>query len=825
VCLIATELMLITETLPEAQLGSIYQAQLEARGGATPYVFSLSAGSGLPEGLALRGDGRLEGTPIQAGSSQFKVQVESPNGLIASRELTLVVHPAAGQALAISTLVLPEARVNAPYDFQLEASGGDAPYSWSLASGALPAGVVLSPSGIISGTPITAGGAAFTVQVRDWGSPGQLAAANLELIVQPESGTALAVTTSSLPTAEVGLSYSAALQAAGGTTPYAWSLASGTSLPSGLVLTADGQLSGVPSQSGTSTFAVQVQDSSAPGQVATAQLSLAVGARTVSITTSSLPSGQVAQPYSATLAASGGSAPYAFSVSAGSLAPGLQLSASGALTGSPTNAGTFSFTVQVTDGSTPAQVATRSYSLVVTSGTSVTPLGITTAALPSATVGQFYAAQLSAGGGTSPYGWSVTGGALPPGLALSSSGAISGSATVAGQFGFTVTVVESATPQQSASAAFSISVTSTTSTLVITSSSLPSGTAGTPYSHALQASGGAAPYQWSVVSGALPSGLALGSDGVLSGTPSTAGVFEFTVQVADSSTPQQLAQANFTLSIQPAPGQLAITTAALPAATVGVPYSQTFAASGGTPPYAWALASGSLPNGLALSSTGILSGTPTIAGSYSFVVRVQDSAVVAQSASRAYSLNVLANPGSSFSIVTSALPNGTVGLQYNAFIAAAGGTAPYSFALASGVLPAGLTLATDGRLSGTPTISGSFSFVVRATDSSAPALTAERSFTLTVNPAAGQLTITTQALPPGRVGTSYSATLIAVSGTAPYQWILAAGALPAGLSLSAEGTISGTPTAPSNNTFTVQVTDSSTPAKSASRQLELRVLP
>jgi hypothetical protein len=156
---------------------------------------------------------------------------------------------------------------------------------------------------------------------------------------------------------------------------------------------------------------------------------------------------------------------------------------------------------------------------------------------------------------------------------------------------------------------------------ITTTSPLPGGTINVPYSTTLGASGGEPPYNWTVIGGNLPPGLGLSSDGVISGTPTAGGIYNFTVQVAD--TLANTASAMLSITIQT--GGLVITTTQLPAGTVNVPYSANLGASGGTPPYAWSVISGTLPIGLGLDSSGLISGTPTVAGSSNFVVQVQDS--------------------------------------------------------------------------------------------------------------------------------------------------------------------------------------------------------
>jgi hypothetical protein len=163
--------------------------------------------------------------------------------------------------------------------------------------------------------------------------------------------------------------------------------------------------------------------------------------------------------------------------------------------------------------------------------------------------------------------------------------------------------------------------TALTRLAITTAPSLPAGRVGTPYSQTLAARDGASPYTWSLASGSLPPGLSLSSAGVISGTPTTRGTFAFSVKVTDLAVVADTV--DFTIVIS----KLTITTAAaLPAGQVGAQYSQTLAANDGATPYTWSVASGSLPPGLSLSSAGVISGTPTTQGSYTFSIKVTDSA-------------------------------------------------------------------------------------------------------------------------------------------------------------------------------------------------------
>src|SRR6202012_3167431 len=199
-----------------------------------------------------------------------------------------------------------------------------------------------------------------------------------------------------------------------------------------------------------------------------------------------------------------------------------------------------------------------------------------------------YSTTLSATGGTAPYTWSVSG--LPAGLSLGGNGVISGTPTATGTFSVTATVTDSQNPAKTASATIPLSVTAAIAPLTITSTAFAGGTSNQPYSATLSATGGTAPYTWSV--SGLPAGLSLGGNGVISGTPTATGTFSVTATVTDSQNPAKTASATIPLVI--AVPALTITSSTLPSGTDGSAYSGTLQASGGTPAYTWSISIGSL---------------------------------------------------------------------------------------------------------------------------------------------------------------------------------------------------------------------------------------
>jgi subtilisin family serine protease len=249
------------------------------------------------------------------------------------------------------------------------------------------------------------------------------------------------------------------------------------------------------------------------------------------ITTTSLTDGTTGVAYSRSVTATGGTGSYAWSLFSGTLPPGLSITQgtpSATLAGTPTTVGTYNFTLQVADGA--SNTDTQSYTVDVRS-----PVSVTTASLPNGTAGQAYSAGLSATGGTGTYTWSwIT--TPPPWATLNAStGAITGTPPNAGSWSFTVTATDTGNPGRIGSSGLSITINASSAITITTPSPLPAGKVGTFYNQTLAGTGGtAAFYAWSVVGGALPSGLSLGpTTGTISGTPTKPGNFNFTVRLTD----------------------------------------------------------------------------------------------------------------------------------------------------------------------------------------------------------------------------------------------------------------------------------------------------
>jgi hypothetical protein len=363
----------------------------------------------------------------------------------------------------------------------------------------------------------------------------------------------------------------------------------------------------------------------------------------------------------------------------------------------------------------------------------VNPLpSITTASLAAATAGTLYSATLTASGGTNPLKWTITSGTLPAGLSLSTAGSITGIPTAASSGTITFKVTDATGAYDTTAITLTVNPPPA---LTIATTSLPGGTIGTAYNQTLQASGGVPTYTWKITAGSLPAGLSLSSAGVISGVPTgtSTSTSTFTVTVTDSQTPTAATKsASLSITVTEPPLSVTTTSATLAVGSKGTAYSQTLLAIGGTPPYTWSITAGALPPGLSLSnpSTGVISGTPTATGTSTFTVMVTDSVAGTATAS----LSIAINPP--LAITTTSLPGGSTGTAYSTTMTASGGAQPYAWKVATGSLPAGLSINSGtGVISGTPTATGTSNFTITVTDSEVPAVNASASLSIAISTA------------------------------------------------------------------------------------------
>jgi hypothetical protein len=793
-CLLSITLAPTPSSLSPAVGNSPYNQSFTAGGGSGSYTFSESGN--LPVGLSLSPSGLLTGTPEQGGSFSFTVTATDNNNPAQSTSQTYVLNT----ALGFSQAPLPEGTVDATYsqDAFITAVGGSGDYTYSE-TGALPAGMSFSTStGQLSGTPTQAGPFTFTVSATDNQNSGLTGSQTYTLPI------GLALTSSNpLTTIPVGALDTNAFLATGGNAGDSYTYSASGNLPPGMSLSSAGQLTGTPTLAGSYSFTVTAIDDNAPALMGSLDCTLNVG---LQMGPAALPPAALNQSYSQPLFASGGSGSYTFALQAGSsLPPGLSLAALGTqaqLKGTPTQAGTYTFTLTATDQNNSSLTVSQAYTLFI-GGLQVSgPAG----GMTPGTVGIPYSETFSASGGSGSYTFSVAGWSIDSGqggsgsfngLSLSSDGQLTGTPTQTGQYQIVIGATDGtlvgeqvfdlvvfADPQP---------VSTVSGPLTLSPGSLPPAQSGSAYSQTITASGGSpgGTYSYSVA-GALPPGMSLQPNGMLTGTPTQAGIYNFTISAADDSNPTLTGSQQYTLTVvnNGLASTFVTATTNLPQSTLSVASTSGFPSFGvlavqtttgtalvvynGTTPTSFTGCSGdsgTTDNGFLvtlLPTTAIT--TPATLPTDTLTVGSTDGfptsgSLLIETATGLVEVSYTGITGSTFTGCTGGsgtlaigdqvnapismspliLPAGTVSAAYKPYwpkglpdpapyqITASGGTGGYTYQITGGTLPAGISFSSSsGQLTGTPTEAGTFSFVVTATDSAGE--TASQTYSLTILP-------------------------------------------------------------------------------------------
>jgi hypothetical protein len=531
--------------------------------------------------------------------------------------------------------------------------------------------------------------------------------------------------------------------------------------------------------------------------------------------------GAQGEAYSRQLTASGGTAPYTFSILVGSLPAGLSLSSGGLISGSPTSAGVTTFTVQAIDNEGNGGV--RQYSL------SVVNITYLPATLPSGTQARAYSQQLSVSGGTAPYAYSLIG-SLPSGLSLSSTGLISGTPTTNGTFSTSIRATFNG-GEQGINISYTnwvINAVPTYGASTIGPNPLTVGYSSQSYSQQLTFTGDVvgpvtfvqAPTpntfngDGSPYINPLPPGISLSSTGLLSGTidANTFGPKAYLITATDSRQNTVTSELSWViLRIQTG----YILPATLPAGTRGTAYSQQLSVNRTDYTYRFA-STGSLPAGLSLTSGGLLAGTPTVNGTFTVNVVAgydttdNDPSNDYDRYTATYSLVINAPVGLSISPLSGTLPSGRENTAYSQQLSASGGTAPYTFSTTSPLpylvgIQQGITLSSGGLLAGTPpaistspaaSTRGTYSIEILVTDANNN--TGTKTYSLVIDPYPLTIISSPSSLPAATFNVAYSQQLTASGGTGGtyiFDGSVSAGnPSNTGLTVSASGLISGTPT-------------------------------
>ena len=723
-----TTIRIITSTLPDGTEDRSYTASLVAERG-TGLTWTVQEGV-LPPGVRLdAATGALLGTSTTAGVFPVTVRVTDAVGLFDEAPVTIRINPAPLPP-RITTTTLPNGTLGAPYTTTLVATGGTGAPTWRVVAGALPDGLSLSATGVITGRPTREGTATFTVRATDTIPLSDEQVLTIRINPAPVPP---AITTTTLPDGTEQVTYNARVTATGGTGAVTWRVVTGK-LPDNVFLNqTTGAITGIPTKNGTFGFTVRATDTMPLSNEKALTITIKDAPRPPVITSTTLPGGQVGDTYTATLTATSTNGAVTWRlIPAGNPAPGLRL-AGATITGTPSTKGTFEFTVRATD---PSGLFDEQ-PLFILINDKPTPPFITTTTVPGGTVNVAYRAQLTATGGTGAVTWSVIpAGAPAPGLRLVGA-TITGTPTTPGTFSFTVRATD--TTPLSDEQVLTITIQSPIRPPEITTESLPEGRVGDVYSATLTATSTNGEVRWSA--SGLPDRLSVDErTGAITGTPTVVGTFDVTVRATDQR--NRFDEQALSLQIRGTPP--VISTKSLPdgrlefddgesGGLIGAPYNETLKAEGGTGAITWSVSIGSLPSGLELNnSTGVITGAPSEEGRSNFTIRATDSTGLFDS--KPFSIRIV-RP---LIITTTKLPNGAVGVPYpcpsNAQfclpgfpIQALGGAFPYTWSLAVGQspLPDALLLRSDGFIIGTPNVQCSYTRTYRVQDSNGDSAEAE----------------------------------------------------------------------------------------------------
>jgi len=608
-----------------------------------------------------------------------------------------------------------------------------------------------------------------------------------------------------------------------------WRVVDG-SLPAGLTLNSNGTLSGTPSSSGSSSFQVMASYKTKAGQqayqlfVANIEVSLAAGAPPQAIV--GLPYGYALQPLlSVTGDRAYNGAGVKWSVLSSTLPAGLYLTSDGWIGGTPTAAGTGTLTARATYKGVNGQQTYQVLTLAV-------GVGLASATPPQGIVGQAYSYDVkplltitgdAAYTGPGQVSWNVASGALPAGLSLGADGVISGTPTAAASGPVTLQASYRGVDGQQTYQMMTLAIT-----VGLAAGAPPQAIVGLSYRYDLKQllsvtgdrayAGGGAGVSWAMLSSTLPAGLYLTSDGWIGGTPTAAGTGTLTARATYRGVNGQQTYQVVTLAIG-----VVLAPAAPPQGIVGQAYSfdvKPLLTVGGDPDYtgpsqvSWSVASGSLPAGLSLTSAGVISGTPTAVANAPVTLQATYRGVNGQ---QTYQLLVLVM---NVALASGTPPQGVVGHAYTydvkPLLSVTGdpaytGAGQATWSLVSGNLPAGLALTPAGVISGTPTAASNGQVTLQASYRGVAGQQTYQMVTLAINVA-----LSAGAPPLATTGKSYSydlKPLLSVTGDSAYAgngagvtWSAVASSLPAGLSLGANGTIAGTPTAAATGSVTARAT-------------------
>jgi len=782
--------------LPAPAVGAAYSHQIEVTGGTGDRTFSAT---GLPDGLSISEAGLITGTPTDASGSPYMVWVTVYDG--GSMEVhgySLAVNP----AIVVGATPLAPATAGSAYSGQVSVSGGSGS-GYTFAATGLPAGLSIDPdTGAITGTPADASGSPYAVTVTVTDGEGSSKSQEIALTVRQAIG--LVVTT--IPGVAEGSAYSYQLVGSGGSgSGYTFDdedPPAGLSML-GLTLGADGLITGTASNPYPLLgyplplmLPIRVTD----GDGATGTTYIYITLNQPLVLGGSLLAPAVGSEYSNPLSAVGGSGS-GYTFTATGLPAGLSMSEAGLITGTPTDASGSPYTVTVTVTDSEGSSKTATYTMTINP-----EIVIDATTAPRPELGEEYSYQVGvAGGSGEDYFFTATG--LPPGLSISPDGLITGTPTTVVGSPFTATI----TVMDGQGAARSVELSLTVRGPLAIGEVMPSPAVGSEYSQQVPVGGGSGSgYEFTATG--LPDGLSISEAGLITGTPTTPGTYTIEVTVVDDE--ENTATATITLVVNP---EITFVDERLPSPAVGSVYSHQVGVEGGSGEDFTFTAVG-LPTGLSIDpATGIITGT--IVSPVGTIFGVTITATDGEGASRSVTYTLAVNPA--VVIATTTPAEAAEGSAYSHQVEVEGGSGSgYTFT-ATG-LPPGLSIdPATGLITGTVTsgIGSPFTVTVTATDGEGASVTTP--LTIIVNP---PVVIDPAPLPQPAVGSAYEHQL-ATAGGSGGGYTYAATGLPAGLSISPTGLITGTVADATGSPFTVEVTVTDSEGASVTTTLTLVVNP
>ncbi len=770
------ELKINNSNLKNGIQGTTYNDQINITGGVvTGFSNYSSSAIGLPEGLMINKSGGINGIPRVGGSYNVKIKVVDGKGFEVERDLLINIEEKLKITTEITELYIGDI-------IALTGDGGVTPYTFSIETLSVPFSIT---GGNLKVENTAEEGKSYGIRIKITDSSGSYSYRDYtikigKLTISEAVGTKFY--------GMIGEQYSLALNASGGIGNISWTINSG-SLPPGLLLnSATGMVFGVPSASGSYTFTVKAED--AAGHIKIKSYNLVIYEQLIIVNTT-LSNWTVNTPYSVSISATGGTGSYYYSMNSTN---GLSINSStGLISGTPILAGTFVYTVTVTD------------SLGFTTNKNFTIVINELPKISSPDVVYLFAGltptfSLSVNNGTAPFNWSVLAGSIS-GITINNDGTLSGT-PLSGDYTVTVKVTDNAAQSDTKGIIFKV-----INPLNITtepSSTSFNGIVNIPFKIFLDGSGGVSPYNWSINAN-IP-GLSLTSmagRGMLSGVPTSVGDYPVKISLIDSKGNKK--ETEFLITIYP---ELKITNNNLKNGVLGDSYLDQFLITGGSGNYSYAITSGTLHTGVSLNpSTGIISGTPTESGTKAFRLALTD--VTANlTIEKDFTLSVYQRP-----IITT---NPNLGTLYNGQViniplqSSLGSTTTYTYSLVSGTLPAGLTLDSGGAIAGKiNSTTGTFTFNLKVKDGNNIESTPV-SFTVNI----GNITLNTSNYKNiSMVNRDYSSSLIISGGDQPFDIKLIPNttSVPPGISTEISGNfinIKGKPTQGGIYNFNLVITDS-----------------